>query len=117
MAKGREPKSSVALSFAANPPLEENEQGRAEAAAEVLEIALRDILREELGETYSVSVGITQRLPQMGGGFMAVSFGGAPENVDKMVDRVLQEVGRLQNEGKRRRAGRIRPEMKPLEER
>jgi zinc protease len=97
--KGREPKSLVAVSFAANPPLEENEQGRAEAAAEVLEIALRDILREELGETYSVSVGLTQRLPQVGGGFMAVSFGGAPENLDKMIDRVLQEVARLQKEG------------------
>ncbi len=56
------------VSFAADPPLEENEQTRVEAATEVLEIALRDILREELGETYSVRVGLPQPLPQRGAG-------------------------------------------------
>jgi zinc protease len=97
--KGREPKATTVLSFSADPPLEENEQGRVEAAADVLEIALRDILREELGETYSVSVGVSPRLPQKTGGSIGVSFGAAPENVDKMVDRVLQEVKRLQTQG------------------
>jgi zinc protease len=97
--KGREPKATTVLSFSADPPLEENEQGRVEAATEVLEIALRDILREELGETYSVSVGLSQRLPQKTGGSIGVSFGSAPENVDRMLDRVLQEVRRLQADG------------------
>ena len=54
VAKGREPRAQTILSFAAEPPLEENEQSRVEAATDVLEIALRDILREELGETYGV---------------------------------------------------------------
>ena len=97
--KGREPKATTVLSFAADPPLEENVQGRVEAATDVLEIALRDILREELGETYSVSVGLSQRLPQLTGGSIGVSFGSAPENLDRMIDRVLQEVKRLQTEG------------------
>jgi zinc protease len=97
--KGREPKGTTVLSFSADPPLEENEQGRVEAATEVLEIALRDILREELGETYSVSVGLSQRLPQKTGGSIGISFGSAPENVDKMIDRVMQEVRRLQDQG------------------
>jgi zinc protease len=97
--KGREPKGTTVLSFSADPPLEENEQGRVEAATQVLEVALRDILREELGETYSVSVGLSQRLPQATGGSIGISFGSAPENVDKMVDRVLQEVRRLQDQG------------------
>ena len=93
------PRARRSLSFFADPPLEENEQTRVEAATDVLEIALRDILREELGETYSVSVGLSQRLPQRGGGHIAVSFGAAPDNIDKMIDRVLQEVARLQKEG------------------
>ena len=97
--KGREPKGTTVMSFSADPALEENEQGRVEAATTVLEIALRDILREELGETYSVSVGLSQRLPQSTGGSIGISFGSAPENVDKMVERVLQEVRRLQDEG------------------
>ena len=55
-AEGRDASSS----FFADPPIEENEQTRVEAATDVLEIALRDILREELGETYGVSVGLSQ---------------------------------------------------------
>ena len=97
--KGREPRSQTVISFAADPPLEENEQTRVEAATEVLEIALRDILREELGETYSVGVGLQQPLPQRGAGRISVSFGGAPDKAESMVQRVMQEVQRLQKEG------------------
>ena len=97
--KGREPRSQTIVSFFADPPLDEQEQTRVEAATEVLEIALRDILREELGETYNVSVGLSQPLPQRGGGHIAVSFGGAPDRIDAMVARVLREVARLQTEG------------------
>ncbi len=97
--KGREPRAQTVVSFAADVPPDPQDQTRVDAAAEVLEIALRDILREELGETYNVSVGLSQSLPQRGGGRVSVSYGGAPENVDRMVDRVLQEVKRLQAEG------------------
>ena len=99
VAKGREPRAQTLLSFAAEPPLEENEQSRVEAATDVLEIALRDILREELGETYGVSVGLAQPLPQRGAGRISVSFGGAPDKISGMVDRTLKEVARLQAEG------------------
>ena len=97
--KGREPRAQTLLSFYAEPPLEENEQARVEAATDVLEIALRDILREELGETYGVNVGLAQALPQRGAGRISISFGGAPDKVDSMVARTLQEVQRLQKEG------------------
>jgi len=98
--KGREPKSDTVISFFADPPGNEPlEQERVLAAADVLEIALRDILREELGQTYTVSVDLAQGLPQRGGGHMEVTFGAAPENIDKMSARVLQEVQRLQKEG------------------
>jgi zinc protease len=97
--KGTEPRAQTVLSFFADPPIEENEQTRVEAASDVLEIALRDILREELGETYSVSVGLQQSLPQRGNGYIAISFGASPENIGKMIDRVLAEVKRLQQEG------------------
>ena len=99
VAKGKEPKAETRLSFFADPPIDENEQTRVEAAIEVLEIALRDILREELGETYGVSVGLAQALPQRGGGHIEIGFSGAPANADKMVSRVLEEVARLQKEG------------------
>jgi zinc protease len=97
---GREPKSETVVSFFAEPPADDPmEQERALAATDVLEIALRDILREELGQTYTVSVDLSQAPPQKGGGHVEVSFGAAPENIDKMTARVMQEVERLRNSG------------------
>jgi zinc protease len=98
--KGREPKSETVISFFADPPGDDPmEQERALAATDVLEIALRDILREELGQTYTVSVGLAQNLPQRGGGYTQVSFGASPENIEKMTARVLQEVEKMQKDG------------------
>lgn len=98
--KGREPKSETVISFFADPPGDDPmEQERVLAAADVLEIALRDILREELGQTYTVSADLAQNLPQRGGGHIQVSFGASPENIGKMTARVMEEVERLKKEG------------------
>ncbi|HEV3484338.1 MAG TPA: insulinase family protein, partial [Vicinamibacterales bacterium] len=97
--KGREPRSQTVISFFADPPPDEVEQSRVSAATEVLEIVLRDIIREELGQTYGVSVGHVQPLPQRGAGRVAISFTASPENVNALIDRVLKEVARLQQEG------------------
>ena len=97
--RARNRRARLCVSYFADPPIEENEQTRVEAATEVLEIALRDILREELGETYSVSVGLSQQTPQRGGGHIDISFSASPDNVDKMIARVQQEVSRLQSAG------------------
>jgi zinc protease len=99
VAKGREPKVTTQISFFADPPQDSNELTRINAATDVLEIALRDILREELGETYTVSVGLEQEMFQRGGGLIAVGFTAAPENLQKMTGRVMQEIQRLQKEG------------------
>jgi len=98
--KGSEPKGETVISFyaepAANDPME---QERALAATDILELALRDILREELGQTYTVSVGLSQAPPQKGGGHVEVSFGAAPENIDKMTARVMDEVAKFKKNG------------------
>jgi zinc protease len=97
--KGSEPKSQTVISFFADPPPDPQEQERVNAAADVLEISLRDILREDLGQTYTVSAGLSQALPQRGDGHIEIVFGAAPENIDSMTARVLAEVKRLQAEG------------------
>jgi len=97
--KGREPKAETVISFFADPPVDPMEQERVNAATDVLEIALRDILREELGQTYTVSVGLSEPLPQRGAGHVEVSFGASPDNIAKMTDRVLEEVKKMQANG------------------
>lgn len=96
---GREPRGQAVVSFYADPPPDPNEQERVLGATDVLEIALRDILREDLGQTYGVSVDLSQRLPVRGLGYTSVSFGADPANLPGMIDRVLAEVRRMQQEG------------------
>jgi zinc protease len=97
--KGKEPASQTVMSFFADTNLDELEMHRARAAASLLGIRLRDILREELGGTYSVGVNYDSTLPQRGYGAMRVQFGSAPENVEKLTGAVIKEVERLKREG------------------
>jgi zinc protease len=99
VALGREPRSQAVVSFSADPPPDPDEQERVLAATEVLEMALRDILREDLGQTYNVSAGLSQRLPHRGAGHISISFGADPGNLESMIQRVFQEVQRLQAGG------------------
>jgi len=97
--QGREPRGQTVISFFADPAADPVVQESVSAATTVLDIALRDILREDLGQTYTVSVNLSQSLPQRGGGHIRVRFGAAPDNLETMTVRVLQEVKRLQAEG------------------
>jgi zinc protease len=97
--KGKEPKAQTVMSFFADTGLNELEMHRVNAATDVVEMKLRDILREELGGTYSVSVGFSNTQPQPGYGTTSVQFGSAPENVDKLTASVLAELGRLRRDG------------------
>jgi len=96
---GREPRSNVVITFAADPTSDPVEAENNGAATTVLDIALRDALREELSQTYTVSVGSGgPGLPQHYG-YMRVSFGAAPENVPTMIERVFAEIKKLQTDG------------------
>jgi zinc protease len=97
--KGKEPASQTVLTFFADPGFDEFEMHRARAASSVLNIRLREILREEMGGTYGVGVGFSNTPPIKGNGTMVVQFGSAPENVDKMVAATLKEIERLKVEG------------------
>jgi zinc protease len=97
--KGKEPASQTVLSFFADPGFDEFEMHRARAAAGVLNIRLREILREEMGGTYGVSVGLSNTPLFKGYGMMVIQFGSSPENVDKMVAATMKEIERLKTEG------------------
>ncbi|MGH9202745.1 MAG: M16 family metallopeptidase, partial [Vicinamibacterales bacterium] len=99
VSKGKEPASQTVLSFFADPGLDELEMHRVRAAASVLGIRLREILREELGGTYGASVGYNSPLPYKGYGAMVIQFGSSPENVDKLVKATFAEVERLRTQG------------------
>jgi zinc protease len=97
--KGREPRGQTVMSFHADTKLDELEMHRARAAASLLGIRLRDILREELGGTYGVSVSYDNALPFDRYGAMTVQFGSDPANIEKLTAEVLKEVERLKAQG------------------
>jgi zinc protease len=97
--KGREPRGNTVISFFADTKLDEYEMHRARAAASLLGIRLRDILREELGGTYGVSVAYDNSLPLTGYGAMVVQFGSDPANIEKLTGEVMKEVERLKAQG------------------
>jgi zinc protease len=97
--KGKEPASQTVISFFADAGKDEFEMHRVRAAGNVLSIRLREILREELGGTYGVSVGYENSLPLPGYGAIVIQFGSAPENVEKLTKAVFAEVDRLKAQG------------------
>ena len=97
--KGREPRGQTVMSFFADTKLNELEMHRARSAASLLSIRLRDILREELGGTYGVSVAYDNSMPQPGYGSMTVQFGSDPANIEKLSGEVLKEIERLKSQG------------------
>jgi zinc protease len=99
VAKGQEPRSQTVITFFADTGLEELETHRLQAATEVLEKRLRDILREQLGGTYSVGVNYSNTSPEPGYGVTSVQFGSSPENVQSLTTAVMTEIARLRKEG------------------
>ena len=97
--KGQEPRSQTAIMFFSDTGLEELDTHRLRAGASVLEVRLRDVLREELGGTYSVGVVYSDTSPQPGYGTTTVQFGSSPENAQRLTDVVMSEVEKLRRDG------------------
>ena len=97
--KGREPRGRTAIMFFADTGLDEMETHRLRAASRILQLRLREVLREELGGTYSVGVRYSDTSPQPGYGTTSVQFGSAPENAERLTNVVMDELGRFRREG------------------
>jgi zinc protease len=99
VARGREPKSETVITYFVDAGSDEDEIALADAAADVLQIRLRDELREALGSTYSVSASYGNILPERGYGTLTIDYGSAPENVARLADVVVSEVQQLRAKG------------------
>ncbi|GAA4312492.1 insulinase family protein [Mucilaginibacter gynuensis] len=97
--KGTEPKASVNLVFSGAFDYSFAGKLKMDALKETLQIRLLERLREDEGGVYSPGVRLnTTKLPQ--GRFnMTVSFGCAPENVDKLIASSLDEIEKIKTAG------------------
>src|SRR5204862_2419388 len=97
--KGIEPKSQTAINFTG--PFQYDPMHRVvlRAMAHVLQTRLLETLREELGGTYSVSVGGDGRKIPLEEYQVSIRFGSDPQRVDALVKRVFEEIEKLKTNG------------------
>jgi zinc protease len=97
--KGLEPQSHARVIFTG--PFAYNQEQRIviRAAASILQTRLREILREQLGGTYSVSASAGyDKLPRQQYSF-TVDFGSAPDRTDDLLKRVFGEIEAFKTTG------------------
>ena len=97
--KGIEPKSQTAIVFTGPFEYDPPHRTTLRAMAHIFQTRLLKSLREELGGTYSVSVGANaQKIPRAE--YQAsVQFGSDPQRVDGLVKRVFEEIEKLKADG------------------
>ncbi len=97
--RGVEPKSQTRIVFTG--PLEYGPAARDDLRwlSQVLELRLRETLREDLGGTYGVGVSVSPgRVPREEYTF-AIDFGSDPARMEQLVGAVFGEIERLQQAG------------------
>jgi zinc protease len=97
--KGTEPKSMVALTYSGPATFSELERRRLNALVEVMNIRINDVLREKLTLIYSG--GMNGRLDMIPHGQYSIGtvLPCGPDNVDKVIAAVNEEIATLQREG------------------
>jgi zinc protease len=97
--KGIEPKSRARISFAG--PFQHNPDQRVaiRAMADVLQIRLRESLREELGGTYSVSASAGYTKYPREEYSLSIDFGSSPDRTEELVKGVFREIELLKTKG------------------
>lgn len=96
---GIEPRSQTQIVFN-GPFTEAREDAYALGAlADLLQIRLMEVLREDLGGTYGVATSASVTLLPEPRYSLALAFGAAPERLDELVGAVFEEIRRLATEG------------------
>ncbi len=97
--RGLEPKSQVRINWFGDAPWSRQEHHVLITFSSALGNRLREVLREDLGGTYGVSVGgQLSRRPRSTYGFQ-IGFGCSPENVDELTEAVFAEIRRVRTAG------------------
>ncbi|HEY1010683.1 MAG: M16 family metallopeptidase [Daejeonella sp.] len=97
--KGQEPKASTRLVFSGDYIYNETNNNQLDALAEVLSIKLIERLREDEGGVYGVGARASySKLPQ-GRYSITITFGSAPENVEKLINSTLDEINKIKQNG------------------
>jgi zinc protease len=97
--KGVEPKARTAIIFTG--PFEYTRQNRSHLTglAELLDIKLREALRENLGGTYGVSVGLSVSREPIPAYSFSIGFGAAPDRLEALTVAALAQIDSVKRLG------------------
>jgi zinc protease len=97
--KGIEPKSRAAIVFNGPFVFDQTHRVALRAMSEILQTRLLDVIREELGGTYSINAGFSyQKFPQPDYS-ITIQFGSSPDRTDDLIKRVFEEIEKFKREG------------------
>ncbi|QEC51529.1 zinc protease [Anseongella ginsenosidimutans] len=97
--KGSEPQSRVTLVFTGQTDYDRMKNAQLAILGEALQIKLRESLREDAGGVYGVGVNTSiSKFPEERYS-VSVAFGCAPDNVEKLMGLVLQEIEKMKESG------------------
>lgn len=96
---GREPKAQTRIVFTGDFAFERANLHALNTLAEVLQLRLREVLREDLGGTYGVQVSASATRDPYAGYRFAIGFGTAPERLDELTAAVFAEIDSLKQAG------------------
>jgi zinc protease len=97
--RGVEPRARTQLVFTGTAPFDRDTLAAMNAMAEVLELRLRELLREDLGGTYGVSVGAGASAEPRPAYSVSIGFGTSPERVEELTRVVFAQIDSLKRGG------------------
>jgi zinc protease len=97
--RGVEPRSQTSLLFTGSAEYTRQTRYSLRSLGDVLELRLRERMREDLGGTYGVSVGASVSKDPDSEYSVSISFGSAPERVDELVKAAFEEMQKLKDSG------------------
>ncbi len=97
--KGIEPKSRAAIIFGGPFVFDQEHRVAIRAMSEILQTRLLDVIREELGGTYSITAGFGYSKYPKQEYSISINFGSSPDRTEDLIKRVFQEIEKFKNEG------------------
>jgi zinc protease len=97
--KGIEPKSQTVIVFTGPFQYDQDHRAAIRAMADVLENKLRDVLREDLGGTYSVSVSPNYNKIPREEYSLYIEFGSSPARTDDLIKTVFDQIEQFKATG------------------
>ena len=97
--KGIEPKATVFLAFPGKIAYNYQNEIKMNLMSEILNIRLREIIREDEGGVYGIQAWANMEKYPVESHYVGVYFGCAPENVEKFIAIVKEEIQTLQTKG------------------